>query len=150
MSRNYYLALPVNRKRLFFIIQCRGMALAVPLMILVAILAFLCRQVTASIVPADVLSHPLYGVLFIYGGMVWLLNMMIEGTLQWERISSYLSIQQRAWEYVRLMLIQLAEMGAMFAAGKFFWANAPVLVLAVVLVVVAFRYGRTRNLWIGV
>ncbi len=107
MSRNYILALPVERNRLFLMIQYRALVYWIPLVILA-----LAAPVIVPSFKDTVDCYPVY-VLMIFPCIFWFINSMISMQLSGEKINSYLTHQKRLMEWGIIMAVFFIEVGIM-------------------------------------
>jgi hypothetical protein len=151
MSRSYMLALPVDRKELFWTTQWRGLIFFLPLIAMAFILpTFLpeAHRIYINFVPK---TFPLgvYHVLILVM-VVWLLNCMIAIPLSFERISAIQTQQGRLWAYVRIIGVFLFELFLIIlsCSETYLYASRPTFPLIVAGILALIRFFLTRRNWL--
>ncbi len=152
MSRSYLLALPVERKRLFWFTQWRAMVFFLPMIALSYILpTFLpeAHRIYVNFMPKD-FPFGLYHILVILM-VVWMLNSMISLPLGFEKVWSYPSQQRRMLAYIKLIGAFLFELGLIIlsCSETFFYASKPIFPLVVTGFVAFVRFYLTRRSWLN-
>lgn len=147
MSRSYLLSLPVRRRSLFAIVQLRALVFWLPLLAFGA-LCPLFNFHTKFILTKFGISYSIY-VLTLLTGAAWFCNDQIHAQLQWEKINAHLTMSQRVWAWIRLLLFRMIEMGVVgytvFNAARIF-TPLSFLVPAFLGVCIFFR---ARRQWVG-
>jgi len=151
MSRSYLLALPVERKKLFWLTQARALVFFLPLIALAYILpTFLpeAQRVYVNFVPKGA-SLGVYHVLVLL--MVgWMLNSMISLPLGFERVWGYSNQRQRMMAYVLIIGAFLFELFLIIlsCSETFFYASKPIFPLVVTGFVAFVRFYLARRSWL--
>ena len=156
MSRNYILALPVKRKKLFFMIQYRALIYWLPFLILSWIAPLFLSD---SILRKESENSYLIYALMIILGVIWFINSSITMQLACEKISSYLTQKQRAKEWIKLMVVYLGEfaivgisflsiLGISFHSSYIDTVHIS-LPLLIVLALVSIRFYLAKKRWLG-
>ena len=152
MSRSYLLALPVERKKLFWLTQARALVFFLPLIALAYILpTFLpeAQRVYVNFVPKGA-SLGVYHVLVLL--MVgWMLNSMISLPLGFERVWGYSNQRQRLTAYVLIIGAFLLELFLIIlsCSETFFYASKPIFPLVVTGFVAFVRFYLARRSWLN-
>ncbi|HEY5038240.1 MAG TPA: hypothetical protein VIJ93_04125 [bacterium] len=151
MSRSYLLALPVERKKLFWITQARALVFFLPLIALAYILpTFLpeAQRLYVNFVP----KHFPFGLyhLLVLLMVVWLLNTMISLPLGFEKVWGYPTQRGRMLAYVRLIGVFLFELFLIIlsCSETYFYASKPVFPLAVTAFLAFERFYLARRSWL--
>jgi hypothetical protein len=152
MSRSYLLALPVERKTLFWYTQWRALIFFTPLIALAYILpTFLpeARRVYINFVPRD-FPLGIYHVLVLVM-VVWMLNSMISLPLSFEKVWGYPTQQKRMMAYVRMIGVFLFELGLIIlsCSETYLYASRPFFPLLVTSLVTFVRFYFTRRSWLN-
>jgi hypothetical protein len=151
MSRSYLLALPVERKKLFWFTQARALVFFLPLIALAYILpTFLpeAHRIFVNFVPKDS-SLGIYHVLVLLM-VVWMLNSMISLPLGFEKVWGYPTQARRILAYVRMIGVFLFELFLIIlsCSETYFYASKPVFPLVVTLFVAFARFYLARRSWL--
>ncbi len=104
MSRNYLLALPIGRKKLFHMVLVRILVFWTPLW---GLLFYLPVALNRN-VPYR-LNHPGAYVLLVLIGSFWLINAIIAMQLRYEEIIRYMHVRQRISAWTRMLAGALGE-----------------------------------------
>lgn len=148
MSRNYLLSLPIKRKSLFLITQVRALVYFGPFAIYALSAPFLSQNFTKAFGIAGE-YYLIYAVMVVFA-VIWLINYMINMQLGWERVTTYLTQQQRAKEWVKIMVVSFGEffiVGFCFI-GPLLKIN-PILPLLVIIGLTSVRYTYSMKGWLG-
>ena len=149
MSRNYLLALPVERKKLFLIIQYRALVYFAPFMIYCLTAPFFSTSFARGMRISSEM-YPIYAIMVVFG-IIWTINAMIYSQLGMEKANSYQTPQQRAKSHFKNFAIYFFEVTIIISA--FF--NRTILnlnlflPLIVVFTLAVIRYIYTRRWWLG-
>lgn len=152
MSRNYMLALPVNRKQLFLITQIRALVFWIPFLLLAISLPSITKDSSITLRMFPLLHHPVFYPMVVLA-IIWIINTMITMQLATERVTSYLSQQSRAKAWVKIMGVYLGE-GAIVVClflspnfiGKYL---SPVPAFVIIVLLAGIRYSLSRKRWLG-
>jgi len=149
MSRNYLLALPVNRKYLFLIIQFRGLIFWGPLILLLLSVPFL---PLGDAFPFAVSKnwYGLYGI-GVLSCFVWMTNSFIQSQLSSERITAYVTQKKRALAWLKWFGVYLGEfllLGALAAGFLALGTVYDVIFVALTIGLAATRFYFARKSWI--
>ncbi len=152
MSRSYLLALPVERKKLFWFTQWRALVFFLPLIAFTYILPnYLpeAHRIYINFVPKD-FPLGIYHVLILVM-VVWLLNSMISMPLEAERVWTYQTQQRRMWAYVRMIGVFLFElfMIILSCSETYLYASHAIFPLVVTSIVAFIRFYLTRRSWLN-
>lgn len=156
MSRNYLLSLPVNRKRLFLLTQFRALVFFTPFVLWAFITPlFVSKPVTLENYfpvenPLPIYPFAVYPLMVI-ATVAWLFNSMITLALSYERVSTYLTQQQRTIEHLKIMGVFLTESAliAFSFLSTILYTVSPFLPLILISLVAVLRFILTRKRWLG-
>jgi hypothetical protein len=148
MSRNYLLALPVPRNRIFNAILLRQMIYWIPMFIFLTIVPIFCWPKN---IPYSAASYIVFEIASITIAS-WFSVSLVGSQLMFERITSHSSRQRRFWIYFLSTTSFFAEViiiicPLLFALEKKVPLIIPLLIAASIL---WFRFNRTRRSWVGV
>ena len=178
MSRNYFLALPVDRKKLYNIILLRGLIFFIPLLLLVlsapivlvvlklpagAVLdglvgkSAIIRIESSLVISTGVTVLKVFAAYLMFVGYValsyfWYANVSIRMQIKLERINSYLTARERTFSMVSDF--------ALFILEAFFIMVLPAYLvlwklpgfffyMALILLFSIRKYKISRNYWLG-
>ena len=149
MSRNYLLSLPVDRQKMFLIVQMRALVFAVPVLIYASIMPFFSPFVSTLVLSAG--SHFIIYFLMLVMALIWMINSSIYSNLIFEKITTYLTKLERTKAWTFALVVFFFEMGVVicsFLKGGESLVSTCVGFLAL-LVILAFRFRVTRSAWLG-
>jgi hypothetical protein len=106
MSRNYLLALPVSRTKMFGVVMIRALIFCIPAFVFCLIAPSYWEPVYEFfIISSELISMTLI-VLF---GFIWFVALAISMQIGIERITTYLTLQQRMWAWVKYFSFFILE-----------------------------------------
>lgn len=151
MSRSYLLALPVERKTLFWFTQFRALIFFMPLIIFCYILpTFLpeAHRIYINFVPKN-FPIGIYHVLVLVM-VVWLLNCMMSLPLGFEKVWTYPTQQKRLRAYIVMIGVFLFELFLIIlsCSETYLYASHPFFPLIVTSAVAFVRFYLTRRSWL--
>lgn len=146
MSRNYLLALPVSRKRMFHLILIRMLVFWIPLWGLALYLPFELNRA----IPYTLQHYPEY-VLLVLIGSFWLLNLVVRMQLRFEVITRYMDRGARIRAWLGMLSQGILEsavlVGGLFSVygtrSLYVW-----LALGLAIVVAAREYRSNLRKWV--
>ncbi len=156
MSRYYLLALPIERKSLYLIMQCRILVHWVPLLLVLLYTPVSYYYTTDG----GRVSHGWQGMpirhYVVYGlgvlsAMIWMVSSSIYVQLMSEKVTCYLIQYKRIVAWLMLIGLNSIEMGVAigFACGAFFSSSyIQFLCVAGLIVGACLRYLWTRRVWL--
>ncbi len=113
MSRNYLLSLPIERRYLFAIIQCRILIFWIPFALLILSLPFLgFPEKPTPDTPKNV--YGLYSI-GLLACIVWMTNSLTQMQLSSEKITSYVTQKRRALAWFKMLGLYLLELSFVIA-----------------------------------
>lgn len=149
MSRNYLLSLPVERRKMFLIVQMRALVFALPVLIYALVMPFY-SPFFASVVLAAHSYFVLYALTLLMA-IVWMINSAIYSNLIFEKITSYLTKVERTTSWSINMVIFFTELAIVVCcflkAGESLMST--LLGLVLMAATLAFRFQRTQKAWLG-
>lgn len=151
MSRSYLLSLPIERGRLFRILQIRSLMYWLPMFFELAIAVAGPNGVWTNSTRSLIAIICLF--LLTCCGLVWFINNQIRTHLNVENISSYLKMNQRMSSWLRLVLSTLLEVcffGLAVSVGELMGLPWYTFAMPAAFVLAWLSYAAAKKRWIMV
>jgi len=152
MSRNYMLSLPINREKMFFLMQIRILVFWIPLLLIAWSAPLYSTTVVDLIKHADPFFPFVYGpsVFFL---IIWFLNSTLAAQVRAQRAASRITTAFNPLKFLLIFILGMAEVGIVAGSGfglTLLFSGGSVIGLIIVLGFAIFRYFSARTQWIGV
>ena len=145
MSRNYILSLPVKRKKLFLITQLRAFIFWIPFLLVVCLFPWINQRL--FLISTEV---PLFNSLLFYptvlSGVFWGINSIVMMQLSTEKISTFVTSQERAKAWIVLIAIYVLE-SAIVLSCFFLPALTPIYIHPLLGFIIVSLFGMLRFFW---
>lgn len=147
MSRNYLMALPIPRQVMFRWVVIRALVFCIPAFLFSVFAPVYWEQVYDFLM---ISSFMYIYIPIVFSLFVWFICIAISMQLGIERITTYLTLQERMWEWTKYFIIHILE-AMVVVTNCIFLAEItpPWFPLIGALVIARVRYGLTRKLWLG-
>ncbi len=106
MSRNYLLSLPISRKKMFNMVMIRALIFCIPAFVF----CLIAPSYWEKIYEFFIISSELYSMtLIVLFGFIWFVALAISMQIGIERITTYLTLQQRMWAWIKYFGVYILE-----------------------------------------